>query len=289
MKQIKKLKIGLALGGGGARGCAHIGVIKALKEAGIEIHCIAGTSIGSVVGAIYSAGDLDAFEDFLINLKKKDVLMQLDPVIPKMGFLEGQKVSKLLQKFIPKPVFGSCKIPFQAVATDLFLGTQKNFSEGNLIDAIRASISIPGIFTPFKKGTHYYVDGGVLNPVPVDVAKSMGADIVIAVDLNHAFKGENRIKKIKEEPNSWFSSNEPNILDVLECSVFMMQNQISQKNLLIYPAEILIQPELESASLFDFHKAKRLIEIGYKTTKKVISGANFKRFIQSWLLSNMRP
>lgn len=272
-------RIGLALGGGGARGCAHIGVIKALEEAGIPIACIAGTSIGSFVGGVYAAGDLKKLENILLRTEWKDVVKHFDPVLPKKGFFEGKKIIKLLEKILPHPNFKNTRIPYAAIATDLLSGKEIVIMEGNIINAIRASIAIPAIITPFKIKNRYLIDGGVVNPLPVDVVRKLGADIVIAVDLNHNFIKEKKYskwaQKNKEMPlkgriANWFTPAYPNIMDVIENSVFLMQDQLTQKNLMTHKPDFLIQPDLGSAGVFDFHRAEPMIEEGYRETKKRI-------------------
>lgn len=271
MKKRNK-KIGLALGGGGARGCAHVGVIKALEEAGIPIDYIAGTSIGSFIGGIYVAGDIKELEEYLLRIKWKDVVGHFDPVVPKKGFFKGEKICKLIEKLLKHKTFRTNKIPFKAVATDLFTGKEVILKTGSITQAIRSSIAIPGIFTPTKKGGSYLIDGGVANPVPVNVARNMGADIVIAVDLNHNFIKEKMAAKrsygrSKNKLYKWLTPTHPNIIDVIESSVYMMQDKLTEKNLLIHKPDFLIRPHLGSASVFDFHKAKRLIEEGYTRTR----------------------
>jgi len=265
-------KIGLALGGGGARGCAHVGVIKALTEAGIPIDFIAGTSIGSFIGGVYCAGDIKALEEFLLKIEWKDVVKYLDPVLPKRGLFEGAKFRKIIDQLIPKSDFKYARVPYIAVATDLLTGKEVRIKSGNIADAIRASIAIPGIFTPFKKGKSHLVDGGVINPLPVSVVRDMGADIIIAVDLNHSFMKEKSVPKKTDQGKflKWVTPDWPTIIDVIENSMFVMQDEITQKNLTVCKPEILLQPVLEASSIFDFHRAKKMIDAGYATAKKQI-------------------
>lgn len=275
-------KIGLALGGGGARGCAHVGVIRALQEAGIKIDFVAGTSIGALVGGIYASGGIDTLEDYLLQIKWSDVVKQFDPVIMKNGLFEGKKVVKLLNQMLGKKTFKSCQTPFVAVATDLTTGEEVHLKTGRLDSAIRASISLPAIFTTVKKGKYQLMDGGLVNPLPVNVLRQMGADTVIAIDLNHEYIKERRKRKIKPRSNKlnvikWLKPAYPNMIDVIEGSVFLMQDQVTQKNLEKYPADLLLNLQLGSASLFDFHKAKELIEAGYLQMKKGIY--NFEQLL----------
>jgi NTE family protein len=271
MKKIKK--IGLALGGGGARGCAHIGVIKALLEAGIQIDYIAGTSIGSLVGGIFAAGKIDELERILLKTRWQDVVKHFDPVIPIKGLFEGKKIVKLLEKILIKLKIKNLSIPYVAVATDLVTGKEIHIKDGGIINAIRASIAIPGIITPLKLKNRYLIDGGVTNPLPVNVVRKMGADIVIAVDLNHSFLKKSRYSKRNYPKNllvKWLTPERPNIIDVIESSIFVMEDELTQKNLITHKPDFLIQPNLGTTSIFDFHEAKKLIKEGYNQTKKII-------------------
>jgi len=266
-------KVGLALGGGGARGCAHIGVINALQEAGIPISCIAGTSIGAAIGGIYAKGKLDELKSVLIKTRWQDVVKHFDPVIPKQGLFDGKNIIKLLKIILPNPYFKNIQIPFTVVATDLLTGKEIHIKDGNIVKAIRASVAIPGIITPYKLNNKYLIDGGVTNPLPANVVKNMGADIIIAVDLNHSFIKEKRYSGHSIKNNKlvqWLTPKHPNIIDVIESSLFMMQDQLTQKNLLICKPDFLIQPDLGTTGIFDFHEAKKLIKEGYDQTKKII-------------------
>lgn len=178
-------KVGLALGSGGARGWAHIGVIRALERAGIPIDYIAGASIGAFVGAIYAAGELDELEEFVRDLNWKMILSLFDVVFPTCGLLDGNKIYDLLTEHLQELCIEDAGIPFCCVATNLITGKEVLLRSGKMADAVRASISIPGIFTPFAHEGLYLGDGGIVNPVPVQVVRDMGADIVIAVNLNH--------------------------------------------------------------------------------------------------------
>jgi NTE family protein len=266
-------KIGLALGGGGARGCAHLGVIKALQEAGITIDYVAGTSIGAIMGAGLASGDLKQFEDYLDKVTWKDIVQYFDPALPRRGLFKGKNACKLLEKLISHHDFKDLKIPFIAVATDLETSKEVRLHTGNVIQAIRASIAIPGIFEPCKMNDQYLVDGGVVNPMPVNVVRDMGADIVIGVDLNYEFIQEKLHSKRKKQlakskVYEWLTPERPNIFDVIENSIFIMQSQITEKNIALYKPDVLIRPVLGSASLFDFYEAKKMIDEGYRQMKK---------------------
>ncbi len=177
--------LGLALGSGGARGWAHIGVIRALMEADIPIHAIAGASIGAFVGAIHAAGELDELEEFVRELDWKGIMALFDLTFPTSGLLDGNKVYELLTQHLLDLCIEDAGIPFCCVATDLITGQEVQLRTGCMADAVRASISIPGVFTPFEREGYFLGDGGIVNPVPVDVVREMGSDLVLAVNLNH--------------------------------------------------------------------------------------------------------
>lgn len=268
-------KLGLALGGGGARGCAQIGIIKSLTSAGIRIDYIAGTSIGSVVGGAFASGDIERFEKYLLEVKWTDVVMHFDLGVPYLGLFKGNKLVKLLEQLITRKKFNQLNLPLLVVATNLDTGEEVRIGQGKVIDAIRASIAIPGIFTPFKRGKQYLIDGGVVNPMPVDAVREMGAEIVIGVDLSYEFTKEKlRYRKRKQLSKNpivdWLTPDRPNIIDVIESSVFMMQRQITEKNIALNSPDILIRPALGSARIFDFHKARGMIEKGFAVMEKEI-------------------
>lgn len=179
------LKFGLALGGGSARGLAHVGVIQVLEAYNIPIDIIAGTSIGSVVGSLYAAGaSIDQLEEAALSMKKSKTLFLIDLALPHSGLISGKRIEEMLNDLaLEDKTFDDLKIPFAAVATDVESGAEVILNQGKVIDAVRASIAIPGIFTPVKYQDYFLVDGGIVDPVPVDVVQKMGADIIIAVSL----------------------------------------------------------------------------------------------------------
>ena len=181
----KGLKFGLALGSGSARGMAHIGVIQILEAYHIPIDMIAGTSIGSVVGAVYATGaSVGKMKKAALAMKHRKTFGLFDPTIPRSGLISGNRAEEILNSIaLQDKTFDDLKIPFTAVATDIKSGAKVILNQGSVIKAVRASISIPGIFTPVKYQDYYLVDGGLVDPVPVDVVEKMGADIIIAVSL----------------------------------------------------------------------------------------------------------
>ncbi len=291
----RRKKLGLALGGGAARGWAHIGVIHALREAEIPINFVAGTSIGALVGAFLAADKLKVLERLALNLDWLDVISFFDLVFPRSGLIDGKKVVAFLGKHLPQKNIEELPLPFAAVATDIISGKEVVLTKGNIIEAIRASIAVPGIFTPVHLNGYLLVDGGVLNPVPVNVVKEMGAEVVIAVDLNTsiitpAMRKVKQPKKDKDEAFSRFhlkklkdklkelpylkkwTSEEPtpNIFDVILTSIYLMEQEITVYRLTIDKPDIVIRPQVGYIGFMDFHKAASGIAEGYRAAMEKI-------------------
>jgi len=305
MSTKQSVSIGLALGSGSARGWAHIGVIEALEENGIPIDFIAGSSIGAFVGAVYAAGDIKSLRDFALSMNWRMVLSYFDVVFPKSGFLDGKRVHDLFSMHTQARTFDDFRIPVKMIATDLNTGGQVILDSGNIIESIRASVSVPGVFTPVRRGKMLLVDGGLVNPIPVDVVRSMGAQVVIAVDLNtglvrrqpdpkpqkeksiaadtafdelqnsknemiaklaRSYIGAEKI--IRDKIGSWFDRDDPkpNILEVMGSSLGIVEEQIARINLALNPPDVLIQPRLGDIKMFDFDQAERSIAEGYQRT-----------------------
>lgn len=195
-KILQRPKIGLALGSGSARGLAHVGVIRAIADAGIQIDCIAGTSMGALIGAVHAAGKLDELETFFLDFDWKKTASFFDVVLPRSGLLDGAKVSELVRSHIHADDMEALPIAFAAVASDLVSGEEVVLRTGDIIEAVRASISVPGIFTPVRRNGQILVDGGLINPVPASAARAMGAGFVIAVDLNHQIVNGKNLKPL---------------------------------------------------------------------------------------------
>lgn len=191
-------KLGLALGSGSARGFSHIGVIRVLEEARIPIDCIAGTSIGAIVGAFYAAGKLEHYEEFSRQLAWKEILnFMLDPLFPVSGLLSGKKLEKFFISFLQDQRIEDFAMPFAAIAADVVTGEEIILTQGNAVKAIRASMSLPGIFTPVYLQDRFLVDGGLVSPVPVHAARTLGADVVIAVNLTAEMSKRTLISSVK--------------------------------------------------------------------------------------------
>ena len=247
----KSPKIGLALGGGGARGLAHLGVIQRLNELGIPIHCVAGTSIGAIIGSIFAAGTLDrAFEwcgepDWK---KLPKILFESRPSAK--ALVKGDGVAKLLADLIPAQRFDALSLPYAAVATDLHTGEEVVMREGDLVSAILASMAIPGVFRPVERNGHVLVDGGLVNPLPIAACRALGADRVIAVDINPPDK----------HPPKPF--RKMTMADVLVDTFRIFNVEMTRHALADDPPDLLITPDVGDVMMLDFRNAQEVIERG---------------------------
>jgi NTE family protein len=202
------MKIGLALGSGAARGWAHIGVIQALEEMGIEIDVVSGCSIGSYVGATYASGKLIELAEWVESLTEWQVFALMGVGFQKGGLVNGLKVFKALQENFSYETFEELKKPFAAVATDLYSGREVNFISGSVVEAVKASCAIPGLFPPLLFNNRWLVDGGVVNPVPVNMCRLLGADIVIAVNLSADFRPQSIVNNQIDHGNNQKKTSE---------------------------------------------------------------------------------
>ncbi|WP_110929314.1 patatin-like phospholipase family protein [Bacillus massiliglaciei] len=257
---MREPKIGLALGSGGARGFAHLGVIKTLTDEGISIDMIAGSSMGALVAAFYAAGtDIEGLYKLSRAFKRK---YYLDFTIPKMGFIAGKRVKELIRVFTYNKNFEELNIPIAVVTTDIKTGEKVVFTEGPVSPAVRASISIPGIFVPEKVGKRLLVDGGVVDRVPVSVAKEMGADIIIAVDVAH-------VKQVSE-----ISS----IYDVIMQSLDILQMELVEAREVA--SDVMIRPRVEKYNSKSFTNIPEIISIGEEAAKLKID--TIKESVAAW-------
>ena len=265
------LKIGLALGSGAALGMAHIGVIKALREANIPIDMIAGTSMGALVGACYAAdGQIADLEDLALTANLRKIARLLDPkfTLLRVGFLQGKQVENFLKPIIGDRDINRCKIPFAAVATDIHSASQVVLTQGSLLKAVRASISIPVVFMPVNYDGRYLVDGGALNPVPADVVKSMGATFVIAVNVLNDPKKRVHLGLTGNKK----SRRAPGIMNTLIQSIYIMEYQMVRASIL--KADIMIEPDVSNIEVYEFHRGLEAIDAGYKAAAAVIPEIN---------------
>lgn len=288
------------MGSGSARGWAHIGVIRALEEAGIRPDIVCGTSIGALVAAAYADGGLDRLEQWVLGLAWKDVVGFLDLSLSG-GFIKGDRLVSFFHENFFELEIPQLPLPFGAVATDLATGREVWLREGLLSEAVRASIGLPGLFAPARREGRWLVDGGLVNPVPVSLARAMGADVVIAVDLNSDLIGRHLRKpgvpaasrptagkKPEEGAGSLISRLQagmaalaaglpaeegapPSMLEVLATAVNIMQVRITRSRLVGEPADVLVAPRLAHLGLMEFHRARTAIEAGHRAAAHAVA------------------
>lgn len=290
-------KIGLALGGGAARGWAHIGVIRALNAAGIKPDIVVGTSIGAVVGGCHVANRLDDLEDFARNLTKRRVFGYLDFNFSGTGLISGQKLCDRLETHLADTRIEDLDRRFTAVATEIGSGHEVWLSRGRLVDAVRASYALPGVFRPVKIDGRWLFDGALVNPIPVSVCRALGARYVIAVNLNIDISSRSAVAAAAMDeivstgatsaeavpPTEkdtggarWLltrqlfgkSEDVPGISTVMVDAFNIVQDRIARSRLAGDPPDALISPRLHGLGLFDFHQADELIRRGEMAAKR---------------------
>jgi NTE family protein len=287
-------KIALVLSGGGARGIAHIGAIEELEEQGYQITSVAGTSMGSLVGAVYVLGKMEEFKKWLLTLDRLKIFTLVDFTFSGQGLVKGDKVLTRLKKFIPDKHIEDLHIPYTAVAVDLISKEEVVFTDGSIFEAIRASISIPSVITPVKKEDLLLVDGGVLNNIPVNHVKRHKRDKLLVVNVNAnipRIKLPGTKKEINEKQNAYLDKintfrdqlrkilpekNESKLgyFDLINRTITTMTYQIDQLTLEKYPPDILINISRDSCGTFDFYKAEELIEIGRLSARECLAKKN---------------
>lgn len=261
------IKIGLALGSGAARGIAHIGVIKALEEAHIPVDFIAGTSMGSLVGACYAAdAQISALEEIALTSNVRKLAKLLDPQFSlfRTGLLHGGKIEKFLKELIGNKNISDCSIPYAAVAADLKTGSEIVINEGPLIAAVRASIAIPGVFIPIYHHGMYLVDGGTVNPVPANVVRAMGANFIISVNVLNDPRKRKRLGLTGDKK----SDKMPSMFNTMIQSIYIMEYGIVRANLL--KTDVLIEPDVSAIEPYEFYRGVEAVEAGYTAARTVI-------------------
>lgn len=295
-----KASIGLALGGGAARGFAHIGVLRTLMAHDIVPDVVVGTSIGAVAGGCFIAGQLDAFQDWAHGLTKRGVLSYLDVSLGGSGLISGGRLTARLEQTLGDVVIEDLPARFAAIATELATGHEIWLTRGRLVDAMHASYALPGIFTPVRLGGRWLVDGALVNPVPVAAARALGARMVIAVNLNSELTGRGgtisshgpdeddtaALKQLREQADasglSIFNPERfmkrhfinaargPNISSVMIDAFDIMQDRVTRARLAGDPPDVLISPRLGKVGLFDFHRGKEATAIGTHAAERAI-------------------
>jgi NTE family protein len=298
---IRRPVIGLALGGGAARGFAHIGVLRTLINHGILPNVVVGTSIGAVVGGAYAAGHLDTLEDWARGLQVRNILGYLDIRLNGSGLIGGEKLAAQLSASIGETLIEELPLKFATVATEVRTGHEIWLTHGRLVDAMRASYALPGIFQPILVGDRWLVDGALVNPVPVSAARALGAEIVIAANLSSdvfthsttiyahgALPPEPVVEtKVEGKPpkrrlGKLFSpertmkreffggGGRPGISSVMVDAFNIMQDRITRARLAGDPPDMLITPRVGQIGWFDFHRAAELIDHGARATERAL-------------------
>jgi NTE family protein len=285
--------IGLALGAGASRGWSHIGVIKALLAEGIEPQVVCGTSVGAIIGASYVAGNLTKLEDWVLGSSRSDVLRFFDIKLSQSGFVDTDRLNWFLSSFVAEETRLIEDLPktFAAVSTNLDTGREVWFTQGGIANAVRASMAMPGLFPAVRVDQQWLVDGGLVNPVPVSVCHALGADIVIAVNLNTGIVGKRsnesrELRPAKDDsvlssfrqqardysnsifPNRDKSNEAPGLFHAIANSINIFQDRITRSRLAGDPADILISPKVAHIGMLEFHRAAEAIDEGEKCVRR---------------------
>jgi len=297
MPRMGEYRIGLALGAGSARGWAHIGVLRALAEAGIHPDIVAGTSVGALVGGCYVAGELDALEEFARELTRRKVLGFLDFNFSGSGLIHGQRLREVLEERLRSMTIESMAKRFVAVAAEIGSGHEVWLSRGHLADAIRASYAMPGIFKPVRIEGRWLFDGALVNPIPVSICRALGARYVIAVNVNAdagfgtvvtdlealpvaalpppedqglLARNGRAVKKLLQRQLFGQVENGPGISTVMMQAFNIVQDRIARSRLAGDPPDAMITPRLPPIGLFDFHRAGEAIECGVAAAQREV-------------------
>ena len=287
--------IGLALGGGGARGWAHIGVLRTLSRAGIEPDIISGTSVGALVGGVHLAGKLDQLEDWARGLSKLRIVSYLDLQVGG-GMIGGHRLSATMREHLGAVRIEELPLPFTCVATDLLTGHEVWLRKGDLVDMLRASMSLPGLFSPLEVEGRWLVDGALVNPVPVSVCQALGAQMTIAVNLNGDLIGKSRRSSLlqalgqietdrarEEEPTASGKirraftrgsrrreRDRPNLFNVMISTVNIVQDRITRSRLAGEPPDVHIMPRLGHIGLIEFDRTEEIIAEGEAAVERMM-------------------
>lgn len=254
VSQVRK-KLGIALGSGGARGFAHLGVLQALHKMGIQPDIVAGTSVGAIVGAFYAADKMPEFESWAKSLRSKQAFKLMDfQLFTKGAFVKGDKIIDFFTQRLGTLNIEELAKPFLAIATNLVTGQEVWLKDGLLSEAIRASMAFPGMLPSLFYRNQWLVDGGLVNPVPVSACRAMGAEVVIAVDLNQYLVGK-RFQKTG-------ITEQPGIMDVSLSAIHIMQDRITRSRMSGDPPEVLLAPALRDMGLLDFNRTQEAIDEG---------------------------
>lgn len=279
--------VALVLGSGGARGNAHIGVIQILEEQGFDIISVSGCSMGAVVGGMYAAGKLPAFTEWVSGLSRFDVFRLVDMSLLSMGAIRGEKAYAILEDFLGDQLIEDLPIPYTAVATDLVKQQEVWFQSGHIMDAIRASVAVPGMIMPVTEKGRFLVDGGLLNPVPIMPVVPDQADLIISVNLNTNVKnvrpgqklllnsakyGDDSILSGVNASKSQRSHLQWNKMEMLNQCFETMQATMAKYKMAGYEPDIEINIDRNACNFFELYRAKEMIEIGRHAALEVLQG-----------------
>jgi NTE family protein len=282
---VKTKNVALALSSGGARGLAHIGAIEELEAQGYHISSIAGCSMGALIGGVYAAGKLNEFREWMKTIDRKKMLGLIDFSLSLNHLVKGKRIIEAIMEFVPDMNIEDLPIPYVAVATDLKAGKEVLFNKGSLFEAIRASISLPSFYEPVQRDDMILIDGGVINPIPLNRVKRNAGDILVGIDVSgHDYKAQweeaHRLTEIQKHDTSWKNK----ILDMLipdnidfnyytvlsrTSSLMIRQNSILMAKLM--NPDILVDIQMNRYGTFDFDKSEKLIAIGRQKTSQAIS------------------
>jgi NTE family protein len=281
---MKSKQVALVLSSGGARGLAHIGVIDALLERGYTIHSVAGTSMGAVVGGMYACGKLEDFRKFITSLSRLDVYRLMDIAISKKGLIKGERVFSEMKNFVGEIRIEDLPLPFAAVSADLINHTEVVFKEGDLLSALRASSAIPSILLPVSLNEALLVDGGIVDPLPIEQVKRAPGDLLVAANVNAPRKEipveietDSTYQKFRQQISQRWpgligeSQKKPivgGMMDIMSSSFELMQHQLTQTTLHYHSPDVLVNLPVNLADTFDFHRAAEIIQIGYEAMNK---------------------
>ena len=290
--------IGIALGGGAARGFAHIGVLRTLLANAIKPDVVTGTSMGAVIGGCYAAGQLDGIAEWALSLTRRRVLGYLDVSLSGTSMINGGRLARRLESTVGRAKIESLETRFAAIATEIDTGHEVWLTRGRLLEALRASYALPGVFAPVRVGGRWLLDGALVNPVPVSAARALDARLVIGVSTNadlfgrgttihsHGFDDDEEVSNDHEAAErNWRgkfdaqkflrrkffgSAGRPGLPTVMMEAYNVMQDRITRARLAGDPADIMISPRLGHIGMFDFHRAEEAIRIGAESAKRSI-------------------
>jgi len=288
--------VSLVLGSGGARGLAHIGAIRVLEEAGVQIKAIAGSSMGALVGGVFAAGKLKAYEEWVCSMEQSEILSLLDWTFAGGGLIKGKKIIGKLEELVGDTNIEDLEIDFTAVAVDIDQGREVWLDRGPLFDAVRASIAIPGVFTPHRYRDRTLVDGGLLNPIPVAPTLRCMTDLTVVVDVNGPPSARLQAKRKKEkekdkekrgtEGGVWDklkdfvdgfsgddkpSDTQPGLLAVMLRSLDTMEAAITRQQLAIFQPDLVVRIPKNACMVHEFHRAREVIDLGAKLAREAIA------------------